>query len=111
MTGLWCWRAGVLAPAMHPCSCMQLSVAARQPGGCRASHVNFKVSSCCTLPWQVAHVVMDLASATIDAPALLPLASGSATAATSAVARRAMHDTGLWRAAEVSCELGQVGDC
>lgn len=54
---------------------------------------------------------MDLASATIDAPALLPLASGSATAATSAVARRAMHDTGLWRAAEVSCELGQVGDC
>ncbi len=52
---------------------------------------------------------MELAKETFDAPAMLPLASGSATVAASAVARRAMHDTALWRAAEVSSETGQVG--
>ena len=91
-----------LAVALHACA---LGHAAR------GSLCNICLSWCAlaAVPPQVSKVLMQLASATIDAPPLLPLASGSATAATSSVARRAMHDTALWRAAEVSSETGQVG--
>ena len=52
--------------------------------------------------------MLELATASIDAPPLLPLASTSPVA-TTAAARRAQQDTALWRASEVGCDFTQVG--